>query len=151
MSAQVVKKSSKRTARMQAPPGMKTTQPEDAKRKPVFFLFPIILDMKALKCDIHRFLAALGAEGAPCGPVLWPQSYKEDVYRLGVGQGRAEFPFRSKEYTDPDAVRYKDIRLPNAAKYQENTFFTVCHPRLEPEHMRLIAAAIKKVLAAYGK
>jgi hypothetical protein len=102
--------------------------------------------------DIDQVTKALGAEGVPCGPVLWPQSYKEDVYRLNVGQGRDDFPFHSREYSDPkQTAKYKGLALPNAMAYQQNTFFTVCHPLLDPKHMKLIAKGIKKVLDAYAK
>ena len=94
---------------------------------------------------------ALGAEGVPAGPVFWPQSYKEDVFCEHVGQGRVNFPFESKEYANPESVKYKEVSLPNAARYQTNTFITLCHPMLEEEHMKLIATGIKKVLAACGK
>jgi len=132
-------------------PAVANVEYESDIKKCVFFVFPIILDMEKLTCDIHQFIKALEAEGCPCGPVLWPQSYKEDVFRKHVGLGRFNFPFESKEYTDPESVRYADVHLPNAARYQTNTFFTVVHPMLEEEHMRQIARAIKKVLAAFAK
>jgi len=132
-------------------PQIKNVQYETKDKKPCFFVFPIILDMSRLTCKIDQFVNALGAEGVPCGPVFWPQSYKEDVFREHVGQGRYNFPFESKEYTDPKSVRYKSVKLPNAMEYQKNTFITLCQPTLEPEHMRLIAAGIKKVCAAYAK
>ena len=117
----------------------------------VFFVFPIILDMDALTCDIGQFVKALGEEGVPCGPVFWPQSYKEDVFTEHVGQGRVNFPFESSEYTSVESINYKELSLPNAAQYQTNTFITLCHPMLEESHMRQIAAGIKKVLAAYSE
>jgi dTDP-4-amino-4,6-dideoxygalactose transaminase len=133
-------------------PGIANVQYEDKKKECVFFVFPIILDMSKLSVDIDQVTKALGAEGVPCGPVLWPQSYKEDVYRLNVGQGRDDFPFHSKEYSDPkQTAKYKTLSLPNAVAYQANTFFTVCHPMLEAKHMKLIAKGIKKVLDAYRK
>ena len=132
-------------------PGIANVEYEDRKKKCVFFVFPIILDTKALQCDIKQFLKALGAEGVPCGPVFWPQSYKEEVFRDHVGQGRFDFPFNSKEYTDPKSVQYKKLTLPKAAAYQGNTFITLCHPLLEPKHMKLIAKGIREVLAAYAK
>jgi len=132
-------------------PAVANVEYETEDKKCVFFVFPIILDMDKLTCDIGQFIKALEAEGCPCGPVLWPQSYREDVFRNHMGLGRSKFPFESKEYTNPESVRYKDVQLPNAARYQTNTFFTVVHPMLEEEHMRQIAGAIKKVLAAYAK
>ena len=132
-------------------PGVRKVDYEDKSRECVFFVFPIILDMSKLKCTIKEFTAALGAEGCPCGPVLWPQSYKERVFCEGIGQGRHNFPFRSKEYTNPKSVKYKSVTMPNAMAYEENTFFTVIHPMLDLKHMRAIAGAIKKVLAAYAR
>jgi len=132
-------------------PGVKKVDYETKRKECVFFVFPIILDMKKLTCDIGQFLKALEAEGCACGPVLWPQSYKEEAFRNRVGFGSRNFPFNSKEYTNPKSVRYEKVHLPNAAEYQTNTFFTVCYPTLGVTHMRQIAKAIKKVLAAYRK
>ena len=132
-------------------PQIANCQYETKDKKPCFFVFPVILDMSRLSCDIERFVAALGAEGIPCGPVFWPQGYREEVFRDHVGQGRHSFPFKSKEYTDPKQARYKGVRLPNAMAYQKNTFITLVHPTLEPSHMRLIAAGIRKVCEAYAK
>ena len=131
--------------------GIANVEYESEDKNCVFFVFPIILDTDALTCDIDQFVKALGAEGVPCGPVFWPQSYKEAVFCEHVGQGTVNFPFESKEYTNPDSVKYADIALPQALAYQANTFITLCHPMLEEDHMRLIAAGIKKVLAAYRR
>jgi len=132
-------------------PQIKNCQYETKDKKPCFFVFPIILDMSKLKVDIDKFVHALGAEGVPCGPVFWPQCYKEDVFRLHVGQGKCNFPFNSKEYTNPKSVNYKDVALTQAMEYQKNTFITLVHPTLQPGHMKMIAAGIKKVCAAYAK
>jgi len=123
---------------------------ETAEKKPCFFVFPVILNLDALTVDIGGFLKALEAEGVPCGPVFWPQSYREEVFRDHVGLGRFNFPFESKEYTDPRSVAYRSVTLPVAQAYQQNTFITLCHPLLEEHHMRLIAAGIRKVCAAYA-
>ena len=131
--------------------GVANVEYESADKDCIFFVFPIILDMDALTCDIDQFVKALGEEGVPCGPVFWPQSYKEAVFREHVGQGAKDFPFNSSEFTNPESVKYADLTLPNALKYQSNTFITLCHPMLEEAHMRLIAAGIKKVLNAYAK
>jgi dTDP-4-amino-4,6-dideoxygalactose transaminase len=133
-------------------PGIGNVEYEDKDKECCFFVFPVILDMKNLTCDIDQFVKTLGAEGVPCGPVFWPQSYKEDVFRVNVGQGEVDFPFHSKEYTDPkQAAKYKTLALPNAIQYQKNTFITLCHPMLDPSHMKLIVKGIKKVLDAYAK
>jgi dTDP-4-amino-4,6-dideoxygalactose transaminase len=129
-------------------PGIKKINYEDKKRDCVFFLIPIILDIDALSCTVDEFTAALGAEGCPCGPVLWPQCYKEAVFCNHVGQGSNDFPFKSKEYTNPKSVKYKGMKMKNSVAYQESTFFTVAWPTCQPKHMRMIAGAIKKVLRA---
>ena len=136
---------------LQNEPAVANVQYENKDKESVFFVFPVILDMSKLTCDIKQIVKALGAEGVPCGPVFWPQSYKEEVFRDHVGQGQVNFPFESKEYTTTESVDYKSVKLPVAAQYETNTFFTVCHPMLEETHMRQITAGIKKVLAAYRK
>ncbi|MCC6445824.1 MAG: DegT/DnrJ/EryC1/StrS family aminotransferase [Armatimonadetes bacterium] len=116
-----------------------------------FFVFPIVLDLDALACDKKAFLNALEAEGAPCWREFWPQCYKEQAYIEHNGFGRTRFPFESKEYTDPASVAYDEAFCPNAAWLEDRTFIVLCHPRLEEEHMKLIADAIKKVAAAKAR
>jgi len=115
-----------------------------------FWLFPIILDIDTLTCTIKEFIEALGAEGIPCGPVMWPQCYKEKVYSEHIGFGRLRYPFRDPA-TRPEAVRYTDYHCPNAAWVEERCFFVPTHPTYTGEHMRLSAEGIVKVIAAYAK
>jgi dTDP-4-amino-4,6-dideoxygalactose transaminase len=122
------------------------------KRRNGFFVFPMTLDLKKLNCDIKTFLAALTAEGVPNHPVFWPQCYAERAYREHNGFGaKAKFPFRSKEYTTPASVQYKNVVCENAAWHQDRTFITVVHPTLGVSHMKQIARGIKKVIKAYAK
>jgi dTDP-4-amino-4,6-dideoxygalactose transaminase len=114
-----------------------------------FWLFPIILDIDALACDIKQFGAALTAEGIPNGPVMWPQSYKERCYSEHHGFGRLNYPFKAP-YARPEAVDYANVYCPNAAWVEERCFFVPCHPTYELEHMKLIADGIEKVIAAYA-
>ncbi len=117
-----------------------------------FFVFPITLDLDGLTCkNAEEFADAVKAEGAPAGPVFWPQCYMERAFTEHNGFGRFKFPFRSKEYTNPESVKYTEVNCPNAAWHQDRTFITIVHPALEEEHMRLMAKAIKKVAAAYSK
>ena len=115
-----------------------------------FFVFPIVLDLDRLTCDKRTFLKALEAEGAPAWREFWPQSYRERAYVEHNGFGRAKFPFESREYTDAASTDYAKVYCPNAAWLEERTFIVQCHPRLEEEHMRRIAEAIRKVAAAYA-
>lgn len=120
-------------------------------RKNGFFVFPITLDLDKLSCDIKTFLGALTAEGVPNHPVFWPQCYQERAYRDHKGFGKAGFPFKSSEYTDPASVKYGGVECANARWHQDRTFITVVHPTLEEKHMRQIAEGIKKVLQAFRK
>ncbi len=116
-----------------------------------FFVFPIVLNLEKLTCDKKTFMKALEAEGAPVWREFWPQSYKEEAFLYHRGFGRYNFPFESKEYTNPLSVQYDKVYCPNAAWLEERTFITLVHPALEEEHMYLIAEAIKKVARAYAK
>jgi dTDP-4-amino-4,6-dideoxygalactose transaminase len=116
-----------------------------------FYVFPIVLDLDRLKVDKKRILEALTAEGLPVWREFWPQCYREKAFTEHRGFGRARFPFESKEYTEPSAVRYDRVHCPNAAWLEERTFICHCYPTLEEEHMRMIASGIRKVLGHYGK
>lgn len=116
-----------------------------------FFVFPIVLNLDALRCDKKTFLDALTAEGAPAWREFWPQCYKERAFVEHNGFGSRKFPFRSEEYTDAASVQYDKAHCPNAAWLEERTFIVLCHPRLEDAHMQQIAGAIKKVAAAFAR
>jgi len=115
-----------------------------------FWLFPIIVDIDALTCDIKQLGAALTAEGIPNGPVMWPQSYKEACYAEHNGFGPLKYPFKAP-YARPEAVDYKNCYCPNAAWVEERCFWVPTHPTYELEHMKLIADGIEKVITAYAK
>ena len=132
-------------------PQVLTLPVHEADRQNGFFVFPIVLDLDRLKVDKKRILDALVAEGVPAWREFWPQSYKEQAYQEHNGFGRARFPFRSKEYADPEAVRYDRAFCPNAAWLEDRTFIVLCHPMLEEEHMRQIGRAIRKVLGYYAR
>ena len=116
-----------------------------------FFVFPIVVDIDKLNADIVKFRDVLDAEKVPVWRCFWPQCYKEKAFQEHNGFGKAKFPFRSKEYTNPDSVKYDKARCPNAAWLEKRTFITLCHPMLEEDHMRLIARAIKKVATGLTK
>jgi dTDP-4-amino-4,6-dideoxygalactose transaminase len=116
-----------------------------------FYVFPIVLNLQKLRVDKKTVLKALEVEGLPVWREFWPQSYKEKAYLKHKGFGRARFPFRSMEYTDPQSVQYDKVYCPNAASLEERTFIVHCYPTLNEEHMKLISAGIKKVLKHYRK
>lgn len=124
---------------------------ETPERRNGWFVFPVTLDMDRMNCDMAGFLAALGAEGAPCWNVFWPQCHTEAAFQKHCAYGNSGFPFTSKEYADPASVDYTKVHVPNAVWHQTRTFITFVFPTYEEEHMRGIAAAVKKVIAAFAK
>jgi dTDP-4-amino-4,6-dideoxygalactose transaminase len=132
-------------------PQVLTLPVHDADHVNGFFVFPIVLDLDKLTCDKKTFLKALEAEGAPAWREFWPQSYRERAYLEHNGFGRARFPFESREYTSPESVDYGKVFCPNAAWLEDRTFIVLCHPRLEEEHMHLIAQAVRKVADHFAK
>ncbi len=118
-------------------------------RQNAYWLYPIILNTDALKVDARDFFKAVAAEGVPAGPVLWPESYKERCYAEHVGFGRLNYPFNDPA-TRPAAIDYANLHMENAIWAESRTFFVPVHPTYEEQDMREIAAAIKKVGAAYA-
>ncbi len=116
-----------------------------------FFVFPVTVDIDKMSCTVEELRDALDAEKVPVWRCFWPQCYKEQAYREHNGFGKAKFPFRSKEYTDPGSVKYDKVQCKNSAWCEERTFITMCHPRLEEKHMKVIAGAIKKVVRGFAK
>ena len=116
-----------------------------------WYVFPITLDIDRMDCDIREFVAALDAEGAPCWRVFWPQCHTEKAFEEHHGMGRADFPFKSAEYTDPASVDYAAVQVPNALWHESRTFVTFIFPTYAETSMRQIAAAVRKVIAAYAK
>jgi dTDP-4-amino-4,6-dideoxygalactose transaminase len=120
-------------------------------RRNGWYVFPITLDIDRMRCDIRQFVDALGAEGAPCWRVFWPQCHTEKAFQEHRGVGRSDFPFKSREYTDPASVDYTKVNVPNAVWHERRTFVTFIFPTYAEKNMHEIAAAIRKVIAAYAK
>ncbi len=119
-------------------------------RRNGWYVFPITLDIDNMTCDMATFLAALGAEGAPCWNVFWPQCHTEEAFQNHNAYGKSGFPFKSQEYASLESVDYSRVDVPNAAWHQTRTFITFIFPTYEEELMRGIATGIKKVVAAYA-
>lgn len=116
-----------------------------------WYVFPITLDVDNMTCSVEQFLEALGAEGAPCWKVFWPQCHTERAFREQRGFGDTGFPFSSSEYTNPASIDYSGVEVPNAVWHQSHTFITFIFPTYEESHMQGIAKGIKKVAAAFAK
>jgi len=120
-------------------------------RRNGWYVFPITLDIDRMRCDIKQFVTVLGAEGAPCWRVFWPQCHTEKAFQKHRGLGRANFPFKSREYTSPSSVDYSKVEVPNATWHESHTFVSFIFPTYTEKNMKEIASAIKKVIAAYAK
>ena len=116
-----------------------------------FWVYPLVLDIDKLTCTIREFVAALNAEGIPCGPVFWPQSYKEKAFQKRRGFGRLNYPFGDPKARKA-ATHYDKVHCPNAAWLEDRTLVLyTLQPVYTMKHMRMVVKAVKKCLAAYRK
>ena len=113
--------------------------------------FSLDPDYFGMNCDIHQFVAACGAEGAPCWKVFWPQCHTERAYKEHNAFGKSGFPFKSKEYTNPESVDYSEVEVPNAIWHQSYTFTCFAFPTYTEEDSQQIGNALAKVIKAYSK
>ncbi len=126
--------------------------PVDTKdRQNGWYVMAFSLDIENMSCDIGKFVAAAGAEGAPCWKVFWPQCHTEKAYTEHHAFGRSGFPFKSKEYTDPRSVDYSKVEVPNAIWHQSHTFTCFAFPTFTEDDCRQIGAALRKVIRAYAR
>jgi len=132
-------------------PQVLTLPLDTPQRRNGYYVYPIVLNLEELTCDKNSFLDAVIAEGVYAWREFWPQSYKEEAYINHNGFGRFKFPFRSKEYSNPESVQYDKVFCPNCAWLEDRTFVVHIWPTLEDEHMHLVGEAILKVARAYAK
>lgn len=119
-------------------------------RKNAFWWAPVVLDIDKLSVDTKQILKAMAAEGVPMYGIQWPESYRERAYMEHRGFGRSNFPFESKEYTDPASTCYDKVVCPNAQWLRDRTVNFFVHPVYSGELMDATLAAFRKVLDAYG-
>jgi len=116
-----------------------------------WFVMAFSLDIENMDCDIAQFVAAAGAEGAPCWKVFWPQCHTERAFTERNAFGESGFPFASAEYADPASVDYSKVEVPNAVWHQSHTFTCFAYPTFTEDDCRQIGAALAKVIKAYAK
>jgi dTDP-4-amino-4,6-dideoxygalactose transaminase len=116
-----------------------------------WYVLAFSLDMENMTCDINTFVEACAAEGCPCWRVFWPQCHTERAYREYNSFGKSGFPFKSKEYTNPESVDYGKVEVPNALWHQSHTFTCFAFPTYTEEDCRQIGNALAKVIKAYSK
>ena len=118
-------------------------------RRNGWYVMAFSLDIENMTCDIDKFVAACAAEGAPCWRVFWPQCHTEKAFRQHNSFGNSGFPFKSKEYTNPESVDYSKVEVPNAVWHQSHTFTCFAFPTYTEEDCRQIGRALAKVIKAY--
>ena len=132
-------------------PGVKKLPVNSSERKNAYWWYPILIDMDELDTDAHGILHGLHELKIPCYGIQWPEAYEEKAYKELNGFGTAQFPFKSKEYTDPEAVRYSKVLCPTAKKLRDKTVCLFLHPSWEETHILRCIEAMKQVLSAHLK
>lgn len=132
-------------------PAVLYTPIDTEQRRNGWYVMAFTLDIEDMMCDIGQFVAACGAEGAPCWKVFWPQCHTEKAFRVHNAFGKSGFPFTSKEYTDPDSVDYSKVEVPNALWHQSHTFTCFAFPTYNEDDCEQIGNTLAKVIKAYSK
>jgi dTDP-4-amino-4,6-dideoxygalactose transaminase len=127
------------------------TPVDTEERQNGWYVMAFSLDIDNMTCDIDQFVAACGAEGAPCWRVFWPQCHTEKAFQKHNSFGKSGFPFKSKEYANPESVDYSKVEVPNAVWHQSHTFTCFAFPTYTEEDCRQIGHALAKVIKAYSK
>ena len=120
-------------------------------RRNGWYVMAFSLDIENMTCDIDQFVAACAAEGAPCWRVFWPQCHTEKAFQQHNSFGKSGFPFKSKEYANPESVDYSKVEVPNAVWHQSHTFTCFAFPTYTEEDCRQIGCALAKVIKACSK
>ncbi len=123
----------------------------DEVRQNSYWWYPINLDAAVLDIDAAKFVKALQAKNIPCYGIQWPEAYLEAAYKDHCGFGEANFPFNSKEYTDPKSVEYDKVLCANARRLRGVTFSLFLHPSWEEKHIEACIAGVKAVIAEHLK
>ena len=132
-------------------PQVKYMPVDTGERQNGWYVCAFSLDIENMTCDVDQFVAAAGAEGAPCWRVFWPQCHTEKAFQEHNSFGRSGFPFKSREYTDPESVDYSNIEIPNALWHHSHTFTCFAYPTFSEKDCEQIGEALVKVIRAYSK
>jgi dTDP-4-amino-4,6-dideoxygalactose transaminase len=132
-------------------PEIKFLPVDTPERRNGWYVTAFSLDIENMNCTIREFVDAAAAEGAPCWKVFWPQCHTERAFQEHRAFGRSGFPFKSREYANPESVDYSKVEVPNARWHEEHTFTCFAYPTFTEDDMRQIAAALNKVIDAYTK
>ncbi len=130
--------------------GIKKLPYNSPERKNAYWWYPIILDVDRLDTKADGFIKELVAKGIPCYGIQWPEAYEETAYKELRGFGTAQFPFKSKEYTDGNIDYTKDL-CPNARRLRDCTFSLFLHPSWDEVHIQYCIDNIKDLIKVHIK
>ena len=131
--------------------GIKAIPVNTEERRNSYWWYPILIDLDVVDITAKEFIKELIGMGIPCSGILWPESYLEQAYQDGVGFGTAQFPFKSKEYTNPQTVDYSKVVCPVARSLRDQTVSLFLHPSWERCHIEKVINGIKAVIAKHSK
>lgn len=115
--------------------GVKKLPVNTPERKNAYWWYPVILDTDVLNIDAKGFINELHDMNIPCYGIQWPEAYLEKAYREHNGFGSVKFPFRSKEYTSKNSVKYDKVLCKTANALRNSTISLFLHPSWEEKHI----------------
>ena len=104
-----------------------------------------------MSCDIQQFVEAAGGRRRPVlEGLLAAVPHGAGLHRAATASATPASRSPRKEYTDPASVDYSKVEVPNARWHETHTFTCFAFPTYTEEDMQQIAAALVKVIKAYG-
>lgn len=131
--------------------GIKKLPHNTEERRNAYWWYPMLIDLSVLDCKAADILKDLHTEKIPCYGIQWPEAYEEVAYKEHVGFGSANFPFNSKEYTDPKSADYKNALCPHAKALRDETVCLFLHPSWDEIHIQRCIEGFKAVIAKHLK
>ncbi|MCX7842513.1 MAG: DegT/DnrJ/EryC1/StrS family aminotransferase [Clostridia bacterium] len=126
--------------------GIKKLPHNSEERKNAYWWYPIIVDNDVLDCKVQTIIKDLHDKGIPCYGIQWPEAYEERAYKELNGFGSCKFPFKSKEYANPESVDYSKIVCANAKRLRDCTLSLFLHPSWEEVHINKCIDGLKEVI-----
>jgi len=116
--------------------GIKKLPVNNFERKNAYWWYPIVLDTDKLDINSADMIKELHDQNIPCYGIQWPEAYLEKAYRDHNGFGEHKFPFRSKEFTDSNSVKYNKVFCKTANALRKSTISLFLHPSWEEKHIQ---------------
>ena len=111
-------------------PQVKYMPIDTEERQNGWFVCAFSLDIENMSCDIDQFVAAAGAEGAPCWKVFWPQCHTEQAFTERNGFGRHRLPVHVEGVRRPGKRRLQQGRGAQRLWHESHTFTCFAYPDL---------------------